>query len=152
MKIRHQRQTCLKLHVHACMKQQNLVRFSVWAGSYYRYSLLIQLQNCHIPQKYTNLLHKSSSMCQGLYNSSYMTLIGVLKRYGQVHMIIALFPGPPDPTFSVLLGKGLGMRLTDLQVVNLYSSLVYFMMTHTFLYTASKLPINTLVARQLPTN
>ena len=40
---------------------------------------------------------------------------------------------------------------TDLLVVDLRSSLAYFMMTHP-LPVAGKLPIKTLVTRQLPTN
>ena len=47
--------------------------------------------------------------------------------------------------------SGVGsVYVTDLLVVDLCSSLAYFMMTHP-LPVASKLPIKTLVARQLPT-
>ena len=42
-------------------------------------------------------------------------------------------------------------QITMLLVVDLCSSLAYFMMTHP-LPIAAKLPIKTLVARQLPTN
>ena len=52
-------------------------------------------------------------------------------RYGQVH---------PNQCY-----------VTDLLVVDLRSSLAYFMMTHPLPVTG-KLPIKTLVARQLPTN
>ena len=43
------------------------------------------------------------------------------------------------------------MQITILLVVDLCSSLVYFMMTQP-LPIAGKLPIKTLVAKQLPTN
>ena len=59
-----------------------------------------------------------------------MTVIGVHEMHGRVH-----------PKCHV----------TDLLVVDLRSSLAYFTMTHPLL-VASKLPIKTLVARQLPTN
>ena len=42
-------------------------------------------------------------------------------------------------------------QITILLVVDLYSSLAYFMMTHP-LPIAGKMPIKTLVAKQLPTN
>ncbi|MCG8626412.1 MAG: hypothetical protein MJE68_30990, partial [Proteobacteria bacterium] len=42
-------------------------------------------------------------------------------------------------------------QITILLVVDLYSSLAYFMMTHP-LPIAGKLPIKTLVAKQLPTS
>ena len=42
-------------------------------------------------------------------------------------------------------------HVTDLLIVDLCSSLAYFMMTHP-LPVGSKLPIKTLVVRQLPTN
>ena len=66
-----------------------------------------------------------------LYNySSYMTLIEVHEMHGRVHPSLC--------------------HVTDLLVVDLCSSLAYFMMTHP-LPIAGKLPIKTLVARQLPT-
>ena len=59
-------------------------------------------------------------------HSSYMTSIGVHEMHGRVH------PNKCHVT-----------------VVDLCSSLAYFMMTHPF-PVAGKLPIETLVARQLP--
>ena len=58
---------------------------------------------------------------------SHMTLIGVYKMHGRVH-----------PNYLLL-------------VVDLHLSLAYFMTTYS-LPVASKLPIKTLVARQLPTS
>ena len=63
----------------------------------------------------------ASTLSLHVYNSYYLTVIGVHEMH------------------SILL------------VVDLYSSLAYFMMTHP-LPIAGKLPIKTLVARQLPTN
>ena len=60
-----------------------------------------------------------------------MTLIGVHEMHGRVHSNQC--------------------HVTDLLVVDLRSSLAYFVMTHP-LPEACKLPIKTLVARQLPTN
>ena len=60
-----------------------------------------------------------------------MTVIGVHEMHGRVH-----------PNYC---------HVTDLLVVDLHSSLAYFTMIHRLL-VASKLPIKTLVARQLPTN
>ena len=65
------------------------------------------------------------------FHSSYMTLIGMHEMHGRVY---------PNKCY-----------VTDLLVVDLRSSLAYFMMTHP-LPVAGKLPIKTLVARQLPTN
>ena len=64
------------------------------------------------------------------YNS-YLTVIGVHEMPGQMH-----------PNYC---------QITILLVIDLCLSLAYFMMTHP-LPIASKLPIKTLVARQLPTN
>ena len=64
-------------------------------------------------------------------HSSYMTLIGVHEIHGRVH-----------PKHHV----------TDMLVIDLHSSsLAYFMMTYP-LPMAGKLPIKSLVAKQLPTN
>ena len=60
-----------------------------------------------------------------------MTFIGVHEMHGRVH---------PNEC-----------HVTDLLVVDLHSSLAYFMMTYP-LPIAGKLPIKTLVARQLPTH
>ena len=68
-------------------------------------------------------------MCAHVHVHSYMTLIGVHEMHGRVH-----------PNYA-----------TDLLVVDLRSSLAYFMMTHPLL-TVNKLPTKTLVAKQLPTN
>ena len=64
------------------------------------------------------------------YNS-YLPVIGVHEMHGRMH-----------PNY---------WQITILLVVDLCSSLAYFMMTKP-LPIASKLPIKTLVARQLPTN
>ena len=68
-------------------------------------------------------------MCAHVHVHSYMTLIGVHEMHGRVH-----------PNYA-----------TDLLVVDLRSSLAYFMMTHPLLIV-NKLPIKTLVAKQLPAN
>ena len=64
-------------------------------------------------------------------HNSYLIAIGVHEMHGQMH-----------PNYC---------KITILLVVRLCSSLAYFMMTQP-LPIASKLPIKTLVARQLPTN
>ena len=64
------------------------------------------------------------------YNS-YLPVIGVHEMHDRMH-----------PNY---------WQITILLVVDLCSSLAYFMMTHP-LPIASKLPIKTLVAKQLPTN
>ena len=64
------------------------------------------------------------------YNS-YLIVIGVHEMHGQIH-----------PNYC---------QITILLVIDLCSSLAYFMMTRSPLPIASKLPIKTLVARQLPT-
>ena len=64
------------------------------------------------------------------YNS-YLPVIGVHELHGRMH-----------PNY---------WQITILLVVDLCSSLAYFMMTQT-LPIASKLPIKTLVAKQLPTS
>ena len=61
---------------------------------------------------------------------SYLTVFGVHEMHGPMH-----------PNYC---------QITILLVVDLCSSLAYFMMTHP-LPIAGKLPIKTLVARQLPT-
>ena len=68
-------------------------------------------------------------MCY-VYNS-YLPIIGVHEMHGQMH-----------PNY---------WQITILLVVDLCSSLAYFMMTHP-LPIAGKMPIKTLVAKQLPTN
>ena len=60
-----------------------------------------------------------------------MTVIGVHEMHGRMH-----------PNYC---------QITILLVVDLCSSLAYFMMTHP-LPIAGKMPIKTLVAKQLPTN
>ena len=65
-----------------------------------------------------------------IYNS-YLTVFGVHEMHGRMH-----------PNYC---------QITILLVVDLCSSLAYFMMTQP-LPIAGKLPIKTLVARQLPTN
>ena len=65
--------------------------------------------------------------CTHLHNS-YLPVIGVHEMH--------------DPNY---------WQITILLVVDLYSSLAYFMMTQP-LPIAGKLPIKTLVAKQLPTN
>ena len=64
-------------------------------------------------------------------NNSYLPVIGVHERHGRMH-----------PNY---------WQITILLVVDLCSSLAYFMMTQP-LPIAGKLPIKTLVAKQLPTN
>ena len=63
-------------------------------------------------------------------HNSYLTVIGVHEMHGRMH-----------PNY---------WQITILLVVDLYSSLVYFMMIQP-LPIAGKLPIKTLVAKQLPT-
>ena len=63
-------------------------------------------------------------------NNSYLPVIGVHEMHGQMH-----------PNY---------WQITILLVVDLCSSLAYFMMTQP-LPIAGKLPIKTLVAKQLPT-
>ena len=65
-----------------------------------------------------------------IYNS-YLPVIGVHEMHGRMH-----------PNY---------WQITILLVVDLCSSLAYFMMTQP-LPIAGKLPIKTLVAKQLPTN
>ena len=65
-----------------------------------------------------------------VYNS-YLPVIGVHEMHGRMH-----------PNY---------WQITILLVVDLCSSLAYFMMTQPLLI-AGKLPIKTLVAKQLPTN
>ena len=64
-------------------------------------------------------------------NNSHLTVIGVHEMHGRMY-----------PNYC---------QITILLVVDLCSSLAYFMMTHP-LPIAGKLPIKTSVARQLPTN
>ena len=64
-------------------------------------------------------------------HNSYLPVIGMHEMHGRMH-----------PNYC---------QITILLVVDLYSSLAYFLMTQP-LPIAGKLPINTLVARQLPTN
>ena len=66
-----------------------------------------------------------------IINNSYLPVIGVHEMHGRMH-----------PYY---------WQITILLVVDLCSSLAYFMMTHP-LPIAGKLPIKTLVAKQLPTN
>ena len=66
---------------------------------------------------------------KSVYHNSYLIVIGVHEMHGQMH-----------PNYC---------QMTTLLIVDLCSSLTYFMMTHP-LPIASKLPIKTLVARQLP--
>ena len=66
-----------------------------------------------------------------LQYNSYLTVFGVHEMHGRMH-----------PNYC---------QITILLVVDLCSSFAYFMMTHP-LPIAGKLPIKTLVARQLPTN
>ena len=61
--------------------------------------------------------------------SSYLTVIGVHEMHAQIH-----------PNYS---------QITILLVVDFYSPLTYFRMTHPF-PVADTLPIKTLVAKQLP--
>ena len=75
----------------------------------------------YIPRACTSHLHART-------HNSYLTVIGVHEMHGRMH-----------PNYR---------QITILLVVNLCSSLAYFMMTHPL----PKLPIKTLVARQLPTN
>ena len=65
-----------------------------------------------------------------LYNNSYLTVIGVHEMHGRMH-----------PNY---------WPITILLVVDLCSSLAYFMMIQP-LPIAGKLPIKILVAKQLPT-
>ena len=64
-------------------------------------------------------------------HNSYLPVIGVHEMHGRMH-----------PNY---------WQITILLAVDLCSSLAYFMMTHP-LPIAGKLPIKTLVAKQLPTN
>ena len=79
-------------------------------------------------QKYYGLVIKNSQYT--IYNS-YLPVIGVHEMHGRMH-----------PNY---------WQITILLVFDLYSSLAYFMMTQP-LPIAGKLPIKTLVAKQLPTN
>ena len=72
-----------------------------------------------------NIMHLS------VYSISYLPVIGVHEMHGRMH-----------PNY---------WQITILLVVDLCSSLAYFMMTQP-LPIAGKLPIKTLVAKQLPTN
>ena len=68
--------------------------------------------------------------CMSCAYNSYLTVIGVHEMHGRMH-----------PNYY---------QITILLVVDLCSSLAYFMMTQP-LPIAGKLPIKTSVARQLPT-
>ena len=93
------------------------------------HSILLGLQECTI-----HTLPYKKLICTlhipAIYNS-YLPVIGVHEMHGRMH-----------PNY---------WQITILLVVDLCSSLAYFMMTQP-LPIASKLPIKTLVARQLPTN
>ena len=78
------------------------------------------------------MIHVESTRLRVSYAfNSYLTVFGVHEMHGRMH-----------PNYY---------QITILLVVHLCSSLVYFMMTQ-LLPIAGKLPIKTLVVRQLPTN
>ena len=85
--------------------------------------IMVDVAGSNIALPYTNSYY-------AVYNS-YLTVIGVHEMHGQMH-----------PNYC---------QITILLVVHLSSSLAHFMMTQP-LSKAGKLPIKTLVARQLPTN
>ena len=77
------------------------------------------------------VIHTLKSVLTPTMNNSYIAVIGVHEMHGRMH-----------PNYC---------HITILLVVDLCSPLDYFMMIHP-LPIAGKLPIKTLVAKQLPTN
>ena len=129
----HIKCVCMCMYAHVCGLVCHSMNVFVCACALFL-SLSVSLPKFMCLSLSLSLIHnyvpKNTFWILTTYNS-YLTVIGVYEMHGQMHTNYC--------------------QITDLLVVHLCSSLAYFMMTQP-LPIAGKLPIKTLVAKQLPTN